>query len=112
MNKIKTILLSTILGLSLSSALANEVVDKEQIEEMSIRYIETSNQQLDLGLTDNQKDKMIENMVDYIYHFKDAKSTDETQKLEKEYTATIKEILNEEQWDIISKEIEKKAAIE
>lgn len=110
MEKIRTILFATLILLSPTLVLASEgvTVGKEEVQEMSAKYIELTDAQLNLGLTDEQKREMTAIMVDYVYEFKEADNIEVARTLEEKFTNDIRDVLNEEQWGIVSIEIAKK----
>lgn len=110
MKKIKTILFSILILLSPTLVLASEgvTVGEKEIQEMSAKYIELTNSQLNLELIKEQKKEMTDVMVDYVYQFKNAENREIVKTLEDNFTNDIKDILNEKQWGIVSIEIAKK----
>lgn len=110
MKKIRTILFATLILLSPTLVLASEgvTVGEEEVQEMSAKYIGLTDTQLNLGLTDEQKREMTTIMVDYVYEFKEADNTEVARTLEEKFTNDIRDVLNEEQWEIVSTEMENK----
>lgn len=110
MKKIRTILFATLILLSPTLILASEgvTIGEEEVQEMSAKYIELTDTQLNLDLTDEQKREMTTIMVDYVHEFKEADNTEVARSLEEKFTNDIRDVLNEEQWEIVSTEIENK----
>lgn len=79
----------------------SQVIGDKEIREMSQDYINFTDKEFNLNLTEEQNKKLTDTMFKYVIDFKKVDNLEDAKKLENNFVIDMHEILNKEQTAII-----------